>query len=127
MRLLRLVIVGPDLGSEPDLLDLLMTLLLSRFLRSDGLLVLELPVVHDLADGRIRVGRHLDEIKPGRLRLSQRLFPRHDPDLRTVGSDQSDLRCPYPFVDPAIDRALNPSRLRYNASLPVSISTSRDE
>src|SRR5439155_6868335 len=91
--------------------------------RSDGLLVLELPVVHDLADRRVRIRRNFNEIESSVLRLAERLLSRHDPDLRAVGSDQPDLGRPDPLIDAILHRSLNPSRLRYKASLPVVVST----
>src|SRR5262245_37978860 len=87
VRLLRQIVVRPNLRPEPDLLDLLMSLLLACFFRPDGLLVLEFPVVHDLADRRVGVRGNLDEIEPCGLRLAQSLLSRDDPDLGSVRSD----------------------------------------
>ena len=63
MALLGLVVAGVDLGTELHLLDLDLGLVLTSLLGLDRLLVLELAVVHDLADGRLRVGRDLDEVE----------------------------------------------------------------
>ena len=41
-----------------------------------------------------------------------------------VGPDQPNLRRPDPFVDPALDRSLDPSCLRYRESLLLSIASS---
>ena len=56
MALLGLVVANVDLGSELHFLDLDLGLVLTSGLGLHGLLVLELTVVHDLADRRLRAG-----------------------------------------------------------------------
>src|SRR6478672_6538697 len=59
----RFVVVNPDLGSELDLLDVDLRLVLAGELRLLLQLVPVLPVVHDSGDRRISLGRDLDEIE----------------------------------------------------------------
>jgi hypothetical protein len=68
---LRLVVMFVGLGTELDFLDLNDRLFLFGFLLALLLLVLELPVVHDAADGRIGVGGHLDQVEALALRHGQ--------------------------------------------------------
>jgi hypothetical protein len=93
------------------------SLLLPRFLGPDGLLILELPVVHDLADRRICERRDLDEVEPVPLGLKERLLPRNDPDLGTIRTDQSYFRGANTVVDPILRRRWGSSSLRYATSL----------
>jgi hypothetical protein len=104
----------------------LMALLLPRFLRSDGLLVLELPVVHDLADGRFRQRRHLHEIKVRFLGRHERLLTRDDPDLRSVRADQAHLGGADTVVDPILRRCDCSPSLRYATSLLVDRTNELD-
>ena len=88
---LVVVVVRLDLQAETDLLEDRVRLVASGLL---GLLrgfVLELPVVHDLDDGRLRVGSHLDQIEVGLLRQAQRDLDADDADLLTGGADEADL------------------------------------
>ena len=85
------VVVSFDLQSEPDLFEDGVRLIATRFLGLLRSLVLELAVVHDLDDGRFRVGGHLDEIKVGFLSQAQRHLDADDADLLTRGSDEADL------------------------------------
>ncbi len=65
-------------------------------------LVLELAVVHDAADGRVRLGGDLDEVEielPGE---GEGFGQRLDADLLPVVSHQSDLSSPDPIVDPGL-------------------------
>src|SRR3954471_7135597 len=102
--LLRVVVVRVDLRAELDLLDLDPRLLLARFLLTDVPLVLELSVVHDPRDGWSRLRGDLNEIQIELLCAPKRLLRGHDPDLGTVGPDESDLWGPDPVVDPGISR-----------------------
>src|SRR3954447_23878124 len=101
---LRGVVVRVDLRAELDLLDLDPRLLLAGFLLPDVPLVLELAVVHDPSHGRSRLRGDLHEIQIELLRAPERILRGHDPDLGTVGPDESDLWGPDPVVDPGISR-----------------------
>jgi hypothetical protein len=57
-----------------------------------GELVLVLPVIHDLAHGRTRVGDNLDEVEPLLLRHAHRLERLDDADLLVVRADHADRR-----------------------------------
>src|SRR5258708_2432420 len=89
--LLELEVVLVDAGSELHLLDddhLLLLLRLALFLL---LLEDELPVIHDLADGRFRGRRDLHEVEvffPGHF---LGLLNRHDADLRALGVNEANL------------------------------------
>src|SRR5207248_8561662 len=63
VSLLGVVIVDADLRPELDLLDLDLALVLAGLLRLLLLLVLVLAVVYALRDGRVGLGRHLDEVE----------------------------------------------------------------
>jgi len=56
-----------------------------------GLLVLELSVVHDAANGRHRLGRDLDEIEAFLLCHAKRFVRRQDAELSTIVGDDADL------------------------------------
>jgi hypothetical protein len=62
-------------------------------------LVLELSVVHELADGRAGVRGDLDQIEIGFLRQSQGFTDRNDADLLTLGSDEANLGNADPVVN----------------------------
>src|SRR5215470_14949379 len=82
-----------------DFLDLDGGLLLARFLEPPGLRVLVLAVVHDTADRRRRVRRHLHQIE---LLLARGLEGRRDgqdAELRAVGADDADFPDADAFVD----------------------------
>jgi len=76
---------------HPDFLDLHHVLVLLRFLFPLALLKTELAVIHQLADGRDSLGRDLDKIQTLLIGNLQRLIGRHDTELFTFGTDQSDL------------------------------------
>src|SRR5690606_8703783 len=91
VALLGLVVVGVDLRPELLLLDrgeLLVAAGLPGLLRA---LVLELAVVHELADRRAGLRRDLDEVELGLLRKAQGVLDAHDSDLFAVRSDQANL------------------------------------
>src|SRR6266568_6551322 len=81
MAPLGAVVVRVDLRAELDLLDDRLRLVLTRFPGLDRGLVLELAVVHELADRRPRGGRDLDQIEVGFLCQLERVVDRDDPDL----------------------------------------------
>ncbi|GGG11358.1 hypothetical protein GCM10007304_26740 [Rhodococcoides trifolii] len=66
-------------------------LVLARFTRLLCSLVLELPVVHDLADRRTGVGCNFDKIEIGFESQAERIFNTHDPNLFAPRSDESDF------------------------------------
>ena len=90
--LLGVVVVNPDLGSELDLLDVDLRLVLAGQLGLLLQLVPVLAVVHDTADRRIRLGRDLDQVEVSRVRVLTRLVSRLDPELLAVLVDQPDTR-----------------------------------
>jgi len=67
MALLGAVVVRVDLGPELDLLDDRLGLVLTRLAGLERGLVLELAVVHQLADRRPGGRRDLDQIEVGLL------------------------------------------------------------
>src|SRR5882762_908759 len=102
MALLRLVVMGVDLRAELLLLDdgeLLVAAGLAGLLRA---LVLELAVVHELADRRPCLSGDLDQVKVSFPRQSQGVFDAHDADLLAVGSDEPDLG----YADAVVDARL---------------------
>jgi len=66
-------------------------------------LVLELSVVHELADGWAGVRGDLDEIEIGLLRQSQGFADRNNADLLTLGSDEANLGNADPVVNAWLD------------------------
>ena len=88
---LDVVVVRLGPRAQLDLLQqhhhlLLLGLVLLLLLR-----VLELPVIHDLADGRLGERAHLDEVEAALLGRAQRLLDRQDAELLTLGSNASHL------------------------------------
>lgn len=80
-----------DFRSNSDFLELNDMLVAPRFPFLTALLVPELPVVHQSADRRDRVGRHLDEIQASLARHVKRLTSLHDSDLRAFLVNQPDF------------------------------------
>ena len=62
--LLRGVVAHVDLRTELHFLGLDLALVLASLLRLDGLIVLELAVIHDAAHGRFRIRGDFNKIKP---------------------------------------------------------------
>src|SRR4051794_30673399 len=107
VALLGLVVVRVDLQAQPHLLDdgeRLVAPGLAGLLRG---LVLELPVVHELDDGWPGHGRDLDQVELAVLRQPQRLADRHDADLLTLGTDESDLGDADTVVDTGLGDGLS--------------------
>ena len=100
VALLGVVVVLGDLRPGFDLTDVDLGLVLARGLLLLVLLVLVLRVVQDPADGRLGLGRHLDEVEIASLGLAQGLLRLHDADLRTGLVDETDLGNADAFVDP---------------------------
>ena len=99
VALLRLVVVRVDLRPELHLLDDGEHLVLAALTGLLGRLVLELAVVHELADRRPRHRRDLDEVEVAVLGELEGLVDRHDADLLAGGTDQPDLGDADPVVD----------------------------
>ena len=108
VTLLGLVVVRVDLRSELHLLDHDVGLVPSCLTGLLGVLVLELPVVHELADRRPRHGRDLDEIEVGLLGQPQGVLDTDDADGFSVGTDESDLGYPDPVVDAQLGGDVSP-------------------
>ena len=100
VALLGVVVVLRDLRPELDLPDVDLLLVLARGLLLLDLLVLVLRVVQDAADGRLGVGRDLDQVEVALLRLAQGLVGAHDPHLLAVLVDEPDLGNADALVDP---------------------------
>ncbi|GEL99659.1 hypothetical protein CTE05_32060 [Cellulomonas terrae] len=88
-----------DLQPETDLLEDRVGLVPPGLAGLHVCFVLELAVVHDLADGRTSVRCHLDEVEVGVLRQAQGVLHADDADLLAVGADQADLGDADPIVD----------------------------
>src|ERR1051325_11715771 len=91
MALLGAVVVRVDLRAELDLLDDRLRLVLTRFPGLDRGLVLELAVVHELADRWPRSGRDLDQVEIGFLCQLERVVDRDDPDLLSLRPHEPDF------------------------------------
>src|SRR6476661_38450 len=91
MALLGAVVVRVDLRAQLDLLDDRLRLVLTRFPGLDRGLVLELAVVHELADRWPRSGRDLDQIEVGFLCQLERVVDRDDPDLLPLRPHEPDF------------------------------------
>ncbi|GAA1454155.1 hypothetical protein GCM10009618_18440 [Nesterenkonia lacusekhoensis] len=96
---LGLVVVVVDLETEADFLQLSAGLVLPRLAGLHRSLVLPLAEVHQLADRRFRVRRHLDQVKIGLRGEPQGVFDSDDADLFPLRADEADLR----YTDPVVD------------------------
>src|SRR6185437_7883660 len=90
VSLLGVVVVDADLRPELDLLHLDLALVLAGLFRLLLLLVLVLPVVHDLGDRRVGLGRGLDEVEVIPVGVLARLLRGLDSELSTVVVEQPD-------------------------------------
>ncbi|GLU48124.1 hypothetical protein Nans01_24750 [Nocardiopsis ansamitocini] len=88
-----------DLGTELDLLDDRVGLVLARLTGFDRGLVLELSVVHQLGDRRTGGRCDLYEVEIGLLCETQGVVDRDDSDLLPVGSYEADLGYPDAVVN----------------------------
>ena len=84
---------------KADLLGLNDVLVFPGFLFSFRHFKAILAVVHDLADGRFRIGRDLDKIEVAAFGDLQRLGAGHDAELLAVVSDETDLLVADRIVD----------------------------
>ncbi|GAA1209352.1 hypothetical protein GCM10010213_13010 [Microbacterium maritypicum] len=124
-----------DLQTETDFLEDRVRLVAASFLFLLGGLVLELAVVHDLDDGRLRVGGDLDEVEIGFLREAQRGLDADNADLLTRGADEADLGDADALIGTGIADAellrrcdsatamLSASRAKSESSPPTGIQT----
>jgi hypothetical protein len=118
VTLLGLVVVRVDLRTELHLLDDRVDLLLAVLTGLDGRLVLELAVVHELADRRLAVRGHLDQVEVRLDSQSQGVLDADDADLFAVGADESYFRNADPIVDPGLD-ADGASSCRVSGARPL--------
>lgn len=95
---LRLVVMIVRLGTELDFLDLNYGLVLFRLLLALFLLILELAVIHDLANGRIGIGSDLDKVKTFFLGNTKSFASVQNAQLFTVVVNNPYLRNSDPFV-----------------------------
>ena len=87
----HIVIIGVRVRAELDLFDLDDLLLLAGFALTLLLFVFELAKIHDLAHGRIGVGRDLDQVEPGFFGHFHGARRCHNADVFTVRTDQADF------------------------------------
>lgn len=99
VTLLGVIVVRVDLRPELHFLDDRVRLVLARLTGLHGRLVLELAVVHELADRRACGRRDLDQVEVVLLRELKRLGKRHDADLLAAGTDKPYLGNANPVVD----------------------------
>ena len=92
MALLHVEIVVVNLQAETNLLDFRGALVAASFTSLDLLVVLELAVINELGDRRLRVRGHLDEIEVCLLGQVQRDGSRDDAHLLALRADQAYLR-----------------------------------
>ncbi|GAB3228074.1 hypothetical protein GCM10027535_33240 [Mycolicibacterium hippocampi] len=92
-----------DLGTQLLFLDDGLLLVLARLACLLGRLVLELAVVHDLADWRLGVRCYFDEIEIGVRGDAECIFDAHDAYLFTARSDQANFR----YADALVDAGLS--------------------
>ena len=102
MLLLGGVVPYVDLRAELHFLGLDLALVLASLLRLDGLIVLELAVIHDAAHGRFRIRGDFNKIKPLVVSNALRLGNRVDTQLRSVEPDQAALAHRDLFVEPRL-------------------------
>ncbi len=104
VTLLGLVIAHIDLRSELHFLNLDLGLVLTSLLGLHGLLVLELAVVHDLAHGRLGVGRDLHQVKVLVVGDALRITSVEQTQLRSIDADETDTRGADLIVDAGVIR-----------------------
>ncbi|BBX83093.1 hypothetical protein MAUB_09660 [Mycolicibacterium aubagnense] len=88
-----------DLGSQLLFLDDGLLLVLARLALLESRLVLELAVVHDLANRRLGAWRNFDKVEIGVCGDAEGIFDAHDAYLFTVRSDQPNFRYSNALVD----------------------------
>ena len=96
---LDVIVIGIGVRAELDLFDLDDLLLLARFGFTLLRLILEFAKVHDLAHGRVGIGRNLDQIKSGINSHFHGAIRCHDADVFPIRTDQADFVGADVFVD----------------------------
>src|SRR6185437_3769659 len=99
VALLRLIVVRIDLGPQLLFLDDGLLLILARLACLLSRLVLELAVVHDLADRRLGVRGYFDKVEIGIRSDAEGVFDTHNAYLLATWSDQADFRDSNALVD----------------------------
>ncbi len=99
MTLLGLVVVRVDLRSQLLFLDDGLLLVLARLARLLSRLVLELAVVHDLANRRFGIWSYFDKVEIGIRGDAEGVFDAHNAYLLATWSDQTDFRYSNALVD----------------------------
>jgi hypothetical protein len=84
-------IVVIDMGTELELLDLPGSLVLFHGVDLLALLVLELSIIHELADGRFGIGRNLDKVKARFFSFLDRNDCGNDAKLFPIGADKTNF------------------------------------
>ena len=88
-----------DVGAKLEFLDLSGPLVLLHGMDFLALLVLELSIIHQLADGRFGIGRDLDKVEARFLCLLDRHDCGNNAELFSIGSNQPDFLCLDLMVD----------------------------
>jgi len=96
---LQLDVVLSRARAEADLVDHCSALVLAGVPLLLGLLVLELAVVQDAADGRDAVGVDFDEVKPGLAGAAHCVGKGNHPNVISVCAYKADLSRPDPLVN----------------------------
>ena len=78
-------------GTELNFLDGDLDLILLGFAFLAPLFILELPIIHDAADGRLGIRRHLDQIQPGIISPFLCIMDIHHADIGIGAVNQSDF------------------------------------
>ncbi len=90
-----------DIGveSEAHLFDFHDTLIFARFFFALGLLETILAVIHDAANGRLRIGSNLDQVEIALVGELLRIARRHNAELFAVVTDHADFRVADLLID----------------------------
>src|SRR5690349_7348873 len=112
MALLRLVVVIVDLGTQLLFLDDGLLLVLARLALLECRLVLELAVIHDLADRGFCGWCNFDEVEIGIRGDAESIFDADNAYLLAVRSDQADFR----YADALVDAGLSADGASYVGS-----------
>ncbi len=99
MALFGFVVVRVDLGSQLLFLDDGLLLILARLACLLSRLVLELAVVHDLADRRLGIRGYFDKVEIGIRGDAEGVFDAHNSYLLAAWSDQADFGHANALVD----------------------------
>ena len=88
---LHIVVVRIRIGTELDLFDLDDLLFLAGFALALLLFIFELAEIHDLAHGRLGIGRNFDKVEPSFFGHFHGTLRRHNADVFAVRPDQADF------------------------------------